>query len=203
MSPSTSPSTMPCGLRVAADERNPAANSARKRSAETMLKRGPLASFVDSWRRRRFLAMTTGTAAMLVTLLGSACFEVSDHLVDGEADGVRLGEQPVAQQAECAFFVARRLLGDRIVTGVTNEGADAALGGEDATSLELRVNLGHGVGVDAQVDRQLPNRRQPVAGGEVSGCDRGPDGAVELGIDRRGVRGVDAEHNVRAIILVF
>src|SRR5947208_2406528 len=107
MSPSTNPSTRPCGLLVAADERNPAANSARKRSTETMLKRGPLASCDDSWRRRRFLAMTTGTAAMLVTLLGSACFEVADHLVDGEADGVCLGKQPVAQQSERALFVAR------------------------------------------------------------------------------------------------
>ena len=60
-------------------------------------------------------------------------------------------------------------------------------------ALELRVDPRHGVGVDAQVDRELADGRQLIAGLQPAGGDRRPQPAFELRVDRRRVAWVDGD----------
>ena len=52
---------------------------------------------------------------------------------------------------------------------LSDKGAGAHLGFDQARELELGVGSTHGVGVDGEVDRELPHRRQPIAGLDGAG----------------------------------
>lgn len=65
-----------------------------------------------------------------------------------------------------------------------NERSDPSSCFENAGSLEVGVDARHGVGVDPQVDRQLPDRGELVARIQASGRDRCPQGPIELGVNR-------------------
>ena len=64
-----------------------------------------------------------------------------------------------------------------------DERADALLGAEDASDLELPVGADDGVGVDGEVDGQLPDRRQLVAWREGPGGDAAEDLVDDLAVD--------------------
>src|SRR6185503_9727495 len=72
--------------------------------------------------------------------------------------------------------------------------ADAAAGFYYAGSFKLQIDLGDGIGVNAQVDRKLPDRRQLLPDGELARRDRKPDRPLELVIERRRVRRVDVQY---------
>ena len=84
-----------------------------------------------------------------------------DEIVDGEAGRVGIGEHARHEGAQPAVVLARRV---RLRGGGADERPDAAAGFDDAGALELGVDPGDRVGVDAEVDRELPDRRQLIAG---------------------------------------
>jgi len=61
------------------------------------------------------------------------------------------------------FGVAGFLMVGRELWRVEHERAHAAPGPERAVALEVGVDLGHGVGVDPQRHRELPDRWQLIA----------------------------------------
>ena len=74
-----------------------------------------------------------------------------------------------------------------------DERADAASGFDDAGAFELGVDARDGVGVDAQVDGELADGRQLVAGLQPAGGDRRAQPALELRVNRRRVARVDRD----------
>ena len=78
----------------------------------------------------------------------------------------------------------------RAAVPLTNE-PDAAAGLDHSGAFQLRVHPGHRVGVDAEVDRELPHRRQLIADLQTARRDRRPQPAFELRVDRRAIPRVD------------
>ena len=74
-----------------------------------------------------------------------------------------------------------------------DERADAAPGLDDAGALELAVDTRHGVGVDAQLDGQLPHRRQLIAWSQPVRGDRRAQPALELRVDWRRIARIDRD----------
>ena len=72
---------------------------------------------------------------------------------------------------------------------VTNEPMPRRV--DDAGALELGVDAGDGVGVDAEVDGELADGGELIADLEAAGGDRGAEAAIELGVDRGAVPRVD------------
>ena len=64
---------------------------------------------------------------------------------------------------------------------------------EDAVALERGVDAGDGVGVDTQLDGQLADGRELIAGPQLAGGDGGADGALELRVNRRRIQRVERE----------
>src|SRR6187399_3444871 len=88
--------------------------------------------------------------------------------------------------------VAGFLMVGRELWRVEHESADTAPGPERAVALEVGVDLGHGVGVDPQRHRELPDRWQLIARAQAARGDGGPDAALELRVQRRRVARVHA-----------
>ena len=105
-----------------------------------------------------------------------------DEIVGGEAVVDRLGEQAGRERPEAAFVLARRM-------GLRGDGADersdAPLGLDHAGTLERRIDPRDRVGVDAQIDGELPDGRELIARLQPPGRDRRPERALELRVDRR------------------
>jgi hypothetical protein len=72
-----------------------------------------------------------------------------------------------------------------------DERPDAAPRLDDAGPLELGVDAGDGVGVDAEVDGELADGGQLVAGLEAAGGNGGAKRAIELRVDRSAIPRVD------------
>ena len=83
------------------------------------------------------------------------------HFVDGEPGGVGFGEHAHDEAAQSAFLLAWRVCLGRCSC---NEGANAALGFDDPCAFQLGVDARYSVGVDLEIDRELTNRGQLVAG---------------------------------------
>ena len=107
-----------------------------------------------------------------------------------ESRGGGVGEHAGDERAQPALVLARRL---RLRGRGGDERSDAAPRLDDAGALELGVDARDGVGVDAEVDRQLADGRQLVAGPQAAGGDRGAQAALELRVDRRGIAWVDGD----------
>ena len=105
-----------------------------------------------------------------------------DHVVDGEAGGVGVGQHARDEGAQPAFVLARRV---GLRRRGADERADAAPRLDDAGALELGVDARDGVGVDAQLDGQLADGRQLVARPQPAGGDRRAQPAFELRVNRR------------------
>ena len=111
--------------------------------------------------------------------------QLGEHIVDGEARRVGVGEHARDERAQPAVVLARRV---GLRRRGADERADAALGLDHAGAFELRVDPGDGVGVDLEVDGQLADGRQLVAGPQAAGGDRRAQPAFELRVDRRADR---------------
>ena len=106
-----------------------------------------------------------------------------EHIVDGES-GARSASAStrVTNARSCGGDgPARSCFGRRR----GDERADAAPRLEDAGALELGVDARDGVGVDAELDRQLADGGQLIAGVQPAGGNGGAQAAIELGVDRR------------------
>ena len=71
---------------------------------------------------------------------------------------------------------------------------------DDAGAFQLGVDARHGIGVDAQVHRELPDGRQLVARPQPARGDRRPQPALELRVNRRCVARIDL-HDVHLTVL--
>src|SRR5438045_9738577 len=91
-------------------------------------------------------------------------------------------QKSVGERAQPPLAVLAMRLLRRVRVG--DERADAALGGQYAVALEGEVDAGHRVGVDAQIDGQLADGGELIAGAELSGGEAHPDGALELRVER-------------------
>ncbi len=82
--------------------------------------------------------------------------------------------------------------------------ADAAARFDHAAALELGVDAGHRIGVDPQLDGELPHGRKLVARPQPARRNRRAQAAFELRVDRRGVASVDGDdaHSDCSIVLV-
>jgi hypothetical protein len=127
-------------------------------------------------------------------------FERRHQLIDGDADSGGVGQQSRDERSHATVVLARRV-GASGRSG--HKRADTTLGFEDAGSFELGVHPGHGVGVDPQLDGELPHRRQLVAGPQTPGRDRRSNATLQLGVDRGGVPGIDVQETHSPIILVY
>ena len=66
---------------------------------------------------------------------------------------------------------------------------------EDAVALELGVDACDRVGVDLELDGQLPHRRQLIAGAQAAGGNRRAQAAIELCVDRGAIPCVDGNED--------
>jgi hypothetical protein len=104
----------------------------------------------------------------------------SDDIVDGEPGSGRIGLDACDERAQPALMVVwwMCLFGSRC-----HERADAAARFENARPFELGVHARDGIGVHAQLDRELTDCRKLFAHFEAAGGNSGAQGAVELRVD--------------------
>ena len=114
-----------------------------------------------------------------------------DHVVDGKAVFMNFRDEVIGHLAQAALAVAtiRGFVGPR-----RHECAHTSARFNDATAFQLRVDLGDGVRIDAQIDRELPHSRQLVAYAELAGRDCEPNRALKLVIEWRRMLCVYLEH---------
>src|SRR5204862_4752759 len=75
------------------------------------------------------------------------------------------------------------------------ERSDAAARFEHAGAFEVGVHACHGVRVDAQLDRQLTDGWQLIAGVQPAGGNGGAQTVLDLRVNRRRVAGVNRENS--------
>src|SRR4051812_30716516 len=116
--------------------------------------------------------------------------QLRGDIVDAESSGSRVSDHARDERAQLAAMMIRRV---GLLRRGGDERADAAARFDDAGALELRVDAGDGVGVDAEVDGELAHGRQLSAGRQAAGGNRRAQAAVELRVNRRAVPRVDGD----------
>jgi hypothetical protein len=109
-------------------------------------------------------------------------------IVDAESGGGRVSDHARHECAQLTTVMVGRLC---LLRRGGDEGADAAARFDDAGPFELGVDTGDGVGVDAEVDGELTDGGQLIAGLESAGRNRRAQAAIELRINRRAIVRVD------------
>src|SRR5262245_35724940 len=117
--------------------------------------------------------------------------ERSEHFVDGESRAVRVRQQACDKRAELSVLFSCR---SRLEPARGDERSDPPARFEDSGTLEVRVHARHGVGVDAQRDRELADGWQLIAGVQPPGGDGGAQTVFDLRVDGRRVARVDREN---------
>ena len=88
--------------------------------------------------------------------------QFGNHIGDSESSCVGVGEDTSDERAQATSTF---LGGSGLVRpGGADERPDAAAGLEHARALEVGIDAGHGVGIDAKVDGQLPDGWKLIAG---------------------------------------
>src|SRR5258708_18250802 len=120
-----------------------------------------------------------------------------DHVVNRKTAGVRLSNEVVRQLAQVpvAITPARSLLGPR-----TYKSPDTPAGFDHAGALQLGINFGDGIRVDAQLNRQLPHRRQLIADAQPASRDRKANAPFQLSVKRRWMVGVYLKHRCPIVL---
>src|SRR5690606_39136539 len=122
-----------------------------------------------------------------------------DEFLDGEAGGSGVGQHAGHECAQTPVVLAR---GPRLLGRGPYERADAAPRLEHAGALEFQIHARDGVGVHPELDGELPDGGQLVAGAQTPGDNRRAQPTFELGIDRRPVPGVDGNQTHAFFVLV-
>jgi len=116
--------------------------------------------------------------------------QLRQHIVEGEAGGGGVAEQARHERAQAPVV----LEGWSYLCGRGgDEGPDAASGLEDIGTLELGIYARDGIRVDLQLDGELPDGGQLIAGAKSAGGDRRSQRALELRVDRRRVTRIDRD----------
>ena len=117
--------------------------------------------------------------------------EFGSDFVRSESRSGGVAEQTCDEGAQPALmFVGRTRLRGR----GANERSDTAPGFENAGPLEVRVDPGDGVGIDAEIDGELTNGGKLVAFVQPAGGDCRPQTTVELGVNRRRIPRVNSDN---------
>jgi len=103
-----------------------------------------------------------------------------DQFFQGESGGSRAGREFSGHLAELTFALSRFLF--RLF--VADESSRSLMGFQQAPEFEFAVGAHHRVGVDGEVDGELTDRGQLIAGGERSGGDSGAHLIDELAVNR-------------------
>ena len=118
--------------------------------------------------------------------------QFGDHIGDGESSGVGVGENTSDEGAQATRALLRGP-GFRRACG-TDERSDAAPGFEDSGALEVGVDAGDRIGIDAEVDRELADGRQLIPRPQPARGNRGAKAPLELGVKRRAVARIDRDN---------
>src|SRR5262249_11106295 len=98
--------------------------------------------------------------------------------------------QACDKRAELSVLFSRR---SRFEPARGDERSDPPARFEDSGTLEVGVHARHGVGVHAQLDRELTDGWQLIAGVQPPGGDGSAQTVFDLRVDGRRVAGVDRE----------
>ena len=118
------------------------------------------------------------------------CAQRFYQVIDRETGRVGVGENARGEGAQPAVVLAR---GVGLCGRGPNERSNAAPGLDDAGALELGIDTGDSVGVDAKVDGQLADGRPLVARAQAASGDGRAQPAFELRVDGCRVAGVDGD----------
>src|SRR5437764_7190415 len=96
--------------------------------------------------------------------------QLRGDIVDTESGGGGVADDAGDEGAQLTAVLVRRM---RLLRCGGDERADAAARLNDAGPFELGVDPGDGVGVDAEIDGELTDGRQLIAGAQPAGADGG------------------------------
>jgi len=120
-----------------------------------------------------------------------------DHVVNGKAARLRFRYEMFCQFAQVPLPIAATR---GFVWVRADKRADAPACLQNAGAFQFGVHLGHRIGVDAQIDGQLPYCRQLIPDAQLSSRNREANGSLQLRIKRRRVIGVDLEHRFTIVL---
>ena len=101
----------------------------------------------------------------------------------------QLAQVPVAIAPGCGFSGSR-----------ADKSPDAPAGFDYAGALQLGINFGDSVRVDAQLDCQLPHRRQLIADLQPPGRNRKANLPFQLSVKRRWMIGIYLKHRCPIVL---
>ena len=102
-----------------------------------------------------------------------------DDFFHGESGSSRAGREFVGHLAELTFTLSRFPFGLLIA----DESSGALMSFEQASEFELAVGSHDRVGIDGEIDGELTNGRELIAGSQRSGGDAGAYLIDELAVD--------------------
>lgn len=111
----------------------------------------------------------------------------------------RLSKEMVFEFSQFAFAI---LVSSSFEMPGLHERTHSAPSLDHPDAFELGVDLGNGVGIDAQVHGQLPDSGQLVSERELAGGNRKPNRTLKLMIKRRRMRSVDFERYTHCPIVL-
>jgi len=103
-----------------------------------------------------------------------------DQLFQGESGGSRTGREFCCHLHELAIAFRGLLLR----FPVADKGSCSLMRFEQASEFELAISSHHRVGVNREIDRELANRGQLIAGSQGSGGNAGAHLIDKLSVDR-------------------
>ena len=118
--------------------------------------------------------------------------ERGEHFVDGKPRTVGIRQQACHERTELPALFSG---GSCFEPARRHERTDAAARFEHAGPFEVRVHARNRVRVDAQLDRELTDSWQLIAGVQPPGGDGGSQTVLDLRVDGRPVPRVDREES--------
>ena len=116
--------------------------------------------------------------------------ERGEQVVNRESGSVGISQDARDEGAQPALVITRGMCLRRCRA---DEGANPSSGLDDAPALELGVDPGDGVRIDAELDGKLTHGGKLVAGAEPARGDGSPEAPLELRVNRGLVAGIDGD----------
>src|SRR5574341_2619657 len=103
------------------------------------------------------------------------------------------GQNPIRERAQFPFAALSHRALQRSVLTRAHESPHAAPRLQNPDALEFGVNLRHGIGVDLQINGQLPHGGKLLADAQTFGGDGKADRPLKLRVNRRRIIYVDVK----------
>ena len=110
---------------------------------------------------------------------------------------MRLGNEVIGELAQVPITIAPAE--GRLGRPLVDKSAHSSTSLQHPGPLEFGINFGDRIGIDSQLDRQLPDGGQLVTDAQLSGGYRKLNRPFELVIKRRRMFGVDVEHLIAVL----